>query len=335
MKYDHYIAVDWAQSNMAIARMTVKSNAIKATDVKADVSELQIYLKSLKGTKALTIEESTASQWLYTELKDHVDELLICDPCRNKLLSEGPKNDKIDAQKLVHLLRSGLLKRVFHSGDDFIYLRKIISGYEDVIKAGVRSKNQRSALFRASHENAKKKTELKRSEDIFVLLGLDTSIAFYEEEKKRYDAEFKRLARKHKEIKHLQGIPGIGHINAVKIVARVVDPHRFERNSWWSYCGLVKLARVSGGKIYGKKNSRSCRQMKCVFKVAALTVIGGKNEFNDWYEQLITERNYPPHKARNAISRRIAALALGVLKSEEKFKPYRKYKNVKYIKTAS
>ncbi len=61
-----------------------------------------------------------------------------------------------------------------------------------------------------------------------------------------------------------------------------------------------------------------------------MTVIGGKNEFNDWYEQLITERNYPPHKARNAISRRIAALALGVLKSEEKFKPYRKYKNVKY-----
>ena len=24
-KYDHYIAVDWAQSNMAIARMTAKS----------------------------------------------------------------------------------------------------------------------------------------------------------------------------------------------------------------------------------------------------------------------------------------------------------------------
>ncbi len=27
--YDHYIAVDWAQSNMAIARMTAQSNNIK------------------------------------------------------------------------------------------------------------------------------------------------------------------------------------------------------------------------------------------------------------------------------------------------------------------
>ena len=90
--YDHYIAVDWAQSNMAIARMTAKSNDIKTTDTKADVGNLRAYLKSLKGKKILTIEETTGSQWLYSELKDDVDELLICDPYRNKLLSEGAKN---------------------------------------------------------------------------------------------------------------------------------------------------------------------------------------------------------------------------------------------------
>ena len=171
------------------------------------------------------------------------------------------------------------------------------------------------ALFRASHENSKKQAELKRVEDNFVLEGLDRSIASYEEEKKRYETEFKRLSKKHKEIRFLKNIPGIGVINSVKIVARVVDPHRFDRNFWWSYCDLVKLVKLSGGRSYGTKSSRYCPQMKCVFKTAALAVIGGNNEFNELYEHLMTEKNYPPHTARNAVSRRISSLTLGVLKS--------------------
>ena len=156
----------------------------------------------------------------------------------------------------------------------------------------------------------------------------DNSIAAYEEEKTRYEEEFKRLSKKHKEIRHLKSVPGIGHINAVKIVARVVDPCRFERNSWWSYCGLVKLVKMSGGRSYGKKNSRCCMQMKTVFKTAALAVIGGNNELNDFYETLIQEKKYPPYKARHAVARRVATLALGVLKSGEKFKSYQERVNV-------
>ena len=35
--FDHYVAVDWALSNMAIARMTKKSDEIKVIDVPADI----------------------------------------------------------------------------------------------------------------------------------------------------------------------------------------------------------------------------------------------------------------------------------------------------------
>ena len=67
--YDHYIAVDWAQSNMAIARMNAQSNNIKTIDTKSDVGNLRAYLNSLKGKKILTIEETTTSKWLYSELR--------------------------------------------------------------------------------------------------------------------------------------------------------------------------------------------------------------------------------------------------------------------------
>ena len=97
--YEHYIAIDWAQENMAVARMTDKLDKIKTFEGPSDVKGLRGYLQSLRGTKIMTIEESTASQWLYTELRDEVDKLLICDPYRNRLLSEGAKNDRIDAEK--------------------------------------------------------------------------------------------------------------------------------------------------------------------------------------------------------------------------------------------
>ncbi|MCP4722174.1 MAG: IS110 family transposase, partial [Desulfobacteraceae bacterium] len=65
---------------MAIARMTKKTNKITAIDVPSDIKELQFYLKNLKGTKILAIEETSTSQWLYTELNEYVDKILICDP---------------------------------------------------------------------------------------------------------------------------------------------------------------------------------------------------------------------------------------------------------------
>ena len=66
--FDHYIAIDWAAENMAIARMTKKSNKITLLDVPSDITELKVYLKNLKGSKVLAVEETTTAQWLYAEL---------------------------------------------------------------------------------------------------------------------------------------------------------------------------------------------------------------------------------------------------------------------------
>jgi transposase len=323
--FDHYVALDWAMSNMAIARMTKVSDEIKVIDVPADIKELKIYLKNLKGTISLTFEETTTSRWLYTELKEHVDYLLVCDPHRNKLLSEGPKNDKIDSKKLVQLLRAGLLKEVFQSTDKFIELRKIVSAYEDVIKAGVRLKNQRSALFRAIQKNHKKETILENTVDAFVLNGIDKGIEAYEQERERYQKEFSSLRKKHPEIKRVSEIPGIAEIGAIKIVSRVVDANRFEtRNHFLSYCGLVKLEKMSGGRSYGKKNPRFCRTMKSVFKTAALAAIGSNSTISEYYEHLLTEKKYTDYNARNAVARKIATITYGIMKSNKKYEPFRR-----------
>ena len=75
--YNHYIAIDWSIENMAIARMTKKSNKTTVIDVPSDINNLKLYLKRLKDSKILVIEETTTSQWLYTELKDYVDKIIF------------------------------------------------------------------------------------------------------------------------------------------------------------------------------------------------------------------------------------------------------------------
>jgi len=125
------------------------------------------------------------SQWLYAELIGYVDKIFICDPNRNRLLQEGPKTDKIDASKLVRPLKSGLMKEVYHSMDRFLYLHRIVSGYEDLIKMGVRLQYQRYALLRIAGKNGYEKNgiELNFQNEQFVLKSLDKQITAYEEEK--------------------------------------------------------------------------------------------------------------------------------------------------------
>jgi transposase len=327
--YDHYIAIDWSIKNMAIARMTKKTSKVVVIDNPSNIAELQFYLKSLKGTKILLIEETTTSQWLYTELREFVDRLIICDPHRNKLLEEGPKTDKKDAEKLVRLLKSGLIKEVYHSANEFLYLRKLVSGYEDLVKAGTRLKNQRYSLLRACGKNGdeKKGVTVGFHCEQYALESLDRQIDAYEKEREGYKEEFRKLSKKYPQIRHQMSLPGIDIINGVKIVSRVVSPRRFANKSHYlSYAGLIKLDKISGGRSYGKKNPRYSRQLKSVYKSAAIAAIGGNNPINDYYEYLKREEGYSEHLARNTACRRLAVLSLGVFKSGKKYQPKRREK---------
>jgi len=62
----------------------------------------------------MTWEEGTWAAWLYDLLQPQVARVLVCDPRRNALSKEGNKGDKVDARKLADLLRTGMLRPVYH-----------------------------------------------------------------------------------------------------------------------------------------------------------------------------------------------------------------------------
>lgn len=317
--FDHYVALDWAQSNMAVAHMSRHSNEIETINVRSDVKALKTYLSNLKGKKILTFEESSPAQWLYTELNGSVDEIIVCEPYTNHLLKSGPKNDRLDAIKLLRLLRADMLKPVFHCTDEFIDVRKVVSGHRDLIISLVQLKNRRLAMFRAVGK--KHGAELETEDERFVLKNLEELIELHEKVRLDYEAKFREIRRRNVMVQNLESLPGIGLIGAVRIASVVIDPKRFgHATAFWLYCGLQKYELMSGGKSYGKRSPRYCRQLKDVFKTAALVSVRlSESPMKKYYEFLMKEKGFPEHQARHAIARRIATLAIGVMKSGKPF----------------
>jgi len=239
------------------------------------------------------------------------------------LLSDGAKNDDIDAGNLSLLLRGGFLKEVYHTMDESYQIRKLLRGYEDLIKMGVRLKNQKSALYRGEGLNSKKDSELPNNKILrFVEKEQNVLISYYEETKSKYLEEFKNLRKKISVIDRMCKVSGIDTISSVKVYGIVLDGNRFaNKNKYWGYCGLVYHQKTSGNRNYGKRRIRHSRVLKSVYKTAALAAIRGNNDIGEYYEFLLT-KGLTEHKARHAVARYIATSTYVMMKNGSSYKPY-------------
>lgn len=322
--YDNYVAIDWSTSVMSISKMSSSSRTpIISKDLPATVKAIKDYLKELRGKVILTIEETTGAQWLYVEIKDYVDKIIICNPYRNSLLKDGPKNDHKDSSDLCRLLRAGLLKEVYHSNDENYKIRKLTSSYSDLINGIVRAKNQLSAIYRSLGKNYKKDTLETEDEYFnFIITEKKKTIEEHTQIKKEYFKLFRKIMDKNRTIKNLTQISGIGLTNAVKLFSVVIDANRFpNKYKYWSYSGLVKYKMESGGKLYGKKNTKYNRILKEVYKTATQRALQGKNDIREYYETMLKEA-VSEKEARNTITRYIAKSTYAMMKNNTKYKPY-------------
>lgn len=322
--YEYYVAVDWSPTVISIA--TMRSNSIDPKilrDLPAKPGIIKKHLKQLKGKTILTIEETTGAQWLYVELRDFVDRIVICDPFRNSLLKEGPKNDPKDASDLCRLLRSGLLKEVYHCDDEDYKIRKLVSSYDDAVKALVVAKNQLSSIYRAYGLNYKK-DQIDRSEDYInhIIKDKEETIKFFEEQIDVYKKKFREIAKQNPIINNLRGISGIDIILAVKIYSVVIDARRFpNKYKYWAYSGLTKYKIESGGRYYGQKNTKYSRKLKEAYKVATQAALRGNNDIREYFETML-KQGVPQKDARNTVCRYIAKTTYGMMKNGSKYQPY-------------
>lgn len=322
--YSNYVALDWSMKTVSIATMKAASKQPNVFDLEANVDFIKEFAKTLRGSSILCFEETTGSHWLYVELKDYFDEIFVCDPYRNALLSEGAKTDKIDAVKLCRLLRSNLLKPVYHSLDEAYELRKLVNAYLNLNKLGVRLKNQYSAFYR-SEGKVYKKTVLEGKNEVekFIYSTQEEAIEFIKQKQKQYRQIFAEIVRSNQQMSNLKRITGIGNIFAVIIYSTVVEAARFpDKYHYWSYCGLVKHPRESGGTSYGWRYGRYSRKLKWVYTSAAMVATNTQNDIRAYYDYLLS-KGYSTRNAYRAVSRYIAKCSWAIMKNNSSYEPYR------------
>ena len=149
MSYDvKYIGMDVHKEAIVIAVQNESGKLVMESVIETKASSILQFLHGLRGELHVTWEEGTWAAWLYDLLQPHVQHIVVCNPRRNALLKEGSKSDKVDAQKLADLLRTGMLRPVYHGENGLRTLRELGRSYQTISKDLTRVMNRLKALYR-------------------------------------------------------------------------------------------------------------------------------------------------------------------------------------------
>jgi transposase len=337
-----YVAFDVHKSTISAAVLNLQGELMTQAVIRTDAVAVRDFLRGLSGQLHLTFEEGTSAQWLFELTRPLVSKLVVCNARHSS--SPGNKNDKLDALRLAHLLRAGLLKAVYHGSASTETLKQLVHCYDSLTQDTTRVMNRLKALFRSraiacsgrdvyySRNRCEWLAKLKegglliRAEFLYKQLDHLRSV--------RRDAKKAMLeeARRHSAFKKLCGVPGLGPVRVTQVIAAVGSPHRFaSRRQFWAYCGLSVVTRTSsdyeyeGGLVRRRRTAAKTRgltreysrRLKLVFKAAAIEAQKDEQIKSIYTRQV--EKGIRPEMARLTVARKLAAVTLRVWKSGEAY----------------
>ena len=143
-----YIGMDVHQQAIVIAVLNESGKLVMETILETKASSILQFIHGLRGELHVNWEEGTWAAWLFDLLQPQVQHVVVCNPRRNALLKEGSKSDKVDAHKLADLLRTGMLRPVYHGENGLRTLRELARIYQTISKDLTRVMNRLKALYR-------------------------------------------------------------------------------------------------------------------------------------------------------------------------------------------
>ena len=335
-----YIGMDVHKETISIAVLNSSGKLVMECVIETKALTIVQFFQGLRGDLHVTLEEGTWAAWLYDLLRPHVKEVLVCDPRKNALLKVGNKSDRIDARKLAELLRSNLLRSVYHGEHGVRTLKELSRSYLAIsgdlarvmtrLKAVYRSwaiactgKQVYAPRYRAQWLGKISEVGVRRRAEFYYQ-------QFDELRSLRQQVRHELLAEsgKHKASKLLCQIPSIGPIRAALLIAIVQTPHRFRtKRQLWAYGGLGIETHSSADHRYvdgqlqrsGRPvslrglNRNHNHELKNIFKGAAIIAATKAGPFQEFYAALVA-KGMRPEMARLTLARKIAAITLTVWK---------------------
>ena len=344
MTADKYVGLDVHKATVVAAVHDCSGRSLMEAVIQTNADAIRAFINGLCGTVHVAFEEGTHAAWLYELIKPLVAEVVVCNPRRNKLLSDGNKGDKVDAHKLAYMLRGGFLKPVYHGEHQTRTLKELAHSYESLVSDSIRVMNRIKAIYRgraigcagnAVYLNSRRSEWLDKLKERGVKTRAELlyrELDLLKELRREARKEMIKESRRHKASKLLEGVPGLGAVRAALIIATLVSPFRFRtKRQLWAYIGLAVVTRDSAeyeferGVLRKRRkplatrglNRNFNRRLKKVFKSAALDAI--RTEPLKIYYQALIQRGLPPELARLNVARKLAAVVLSLWKKGEEF----------------
>jgi transposase len=340
-----YIGLDVHKETISIAVLNSSGKLVMESILETKASTILQFVQGLRGSLHVTFEEGTWAAWLYDLLKPHVTKVVVCNPRRNALLKEGSKSDRIDGRKLAELLRSNLLRAVYHGEQGVRTLKELSRSYLTISKDLARVMTRLKAVYRswAIPCAGKQVYALRhRSEWLGKIqeAGVRRRAEFYYQQfdalrslRQQVRRDLLAESGKHSASKLLCQIPSIGPIRAALLIALLQTPHRFRtKRQLWSYSGFGIQTHSSAehryveGELQRSKKPISIRglnrnhnhDLKNLFKSAATLAAAKAGPFQEFYQALVA-KGIKPEMARLTLARKIAAITLVVWKKGVRF----------------
>ena len=262
-----WLGLDAHSKNCVLGQLDDQGQEIKWWRFPTQPQQLIQHVQSIPATdKRLMLEESNLARWLSQLLKPHVQQLVVCDARRNRLIShDHHKHDKRDAFALARLLRLNEFKPVWQPIEpQRVLFKRIAKSYENAVQRQTRLKLQLKSLFQhwglfpagaTVFSKPGRNDWLKqlpyaplRSQALLLYELLDQALAGQN--------QFRRLmcqtGQQFPEIQRLRTTPGVGLVGAHLFVAYVQDPKRFPKfGRLTRYCRLGIRDRTSDDKPLG------------------------------------------------------------------------------------
>jgi len=108
-----YVGMDTHKEAISVAVPNSSGTLVMGCTIETKASTILDFLKGPRGSL-------------------HVTELVARNPRWNALLKEGSKSDRIDARKLAELLRSKLVRSVYHGEHGVRALRELARSYPTI-----------------------------------------------------------------------------------------------------------------------------------------------------------------------------------------------------------
>jgi transposase len=338
MKNTMYLSLDLHARHCVLGQMDSRGHYLGEERFSTSAAQLIEHVAQVEAhRKLLSFEEGPMAQWVGRILAPYVEEILICDPRQNPLISRNAhKRDESDTCALCRLHRLGELSEVYHPQDDQRAIFKASSQhYLALVRAQTALMQQIKAKYRVwgVPEVDGQRVYSKRGRGEYldqikvppVAHQLERLYALMDANRVETRSAFKEmleLGRCCPEIREFEKVPGIGPVGAHVFDAFIQTPHRFATKAQlWRYCRLSITDRSSDGKPLGyrKLERAGVGQLKALSYHAwqsACAKPGRPNEVRAFYQHSLQATHNPTH-ARLNTQRKVLEVLWTIWKNKE------------------